>query len=89
MSIGNHRAGVLLGIDFTPIDLQPAYPGAPFTRRWAADQALISSRIEGFRPDPEYLALREEVIMGRLTPDEAVARIIAEAQAEDAKLRAT
>ncbi len=67
------------------IDLQPAYPGAPFTRRWAADQALISSRIEGFKPDAEYMAIREEVIMRRMTPDEAVARFIAEAQAEEAK----
>ena len=65
--------------DNTPIDLQPAYPGAPFTRWWAFDEAHISSRIDGCKPDAEYMAVREDVIMGRLAPDEAVAMVIAEA----------
>ncbi len=68
-----------------PIDLQQAYPGAPFTRRWAFDDALASSRLEGFKPDAEYLTIREEVIMKRMTTDEAIALFLAEALEADAK----
>lgn len=46
-------------------------------RRYANDQALASTRIEGHVPTPEFLADCEAVIAGKMTNDEARARSLA------------
>ena len=50
-------------------------------RRWAADQALASSCIEGYIPTPEFMADREAMIQGTLTLDQMRAASLKRAQA--------
>jgi hypothetical protein len=52
-------------------------------RRWAHEQALASTRIEGHVPTPEFLADCEEEIRGLITPEEVIARALVRARAED------
>lgn len=52
-------------------------------RRWAHDQSLASSRIEGHVPSEAYLADSEAVIEGTMTLEEAGARSLARALAAD------
>jgi hypothetical protein len=52
--------------------------------RWALDQALASSRIEGYIPTLEFLADREAVIAGTLTLEQASAASLKRALAADA-----
>ena len=52
-------------------------------RRFAHEQALASSRIEGDVPTAESLADTEAVIVGKMTPEEARARSLARALAKD------
>ena len=57
-------------------------------RRYAAAQALASTRIEGHVPTPEFLADWEAVIAGTLTGDEARARSLARVLKEQERLLA-
>jgi Antitoxin VbhA len=52
-------------------------------RRWAHEQALASTRIEGHVPAPEFLADCEAVIAGTMTTEQAQARSLARALAKD------
>lgn len=52
-------------------------------RRFAHEQALANTRIEGHVPTPEFLADSEAVIAGTMTEDEARARSLARALAKD------
>lgn len=56
-------------------------------RAQAHAQARASTRIEGHEPAAEFLRDCEEVIAGRMTPDEARAASLARALAADTKLR--
>ena len=51
------------------------------SRREAMTQAIASSRLEGFEPDPEFLALVERYIVGELTTDD-LRRILDEMEAK-------
>lgn len=53
------------------------------TRRYAAEQAAASTRIEGHVPTPEWIADTEAVVQGALTEEEARARSLARAIALD------
>jgi hypothetical protein len=48
-------------------------------RRWAHEQALASTRIEGHEPSQEFLADCEAVIEGRMTTAQARAASLARA----------
>jgi hypothetical protein len=50
-------------------------------RRLAHEQALASTRIEGHRPSPEFLADCEAVVEGAMTRDQARAASLARAMA--------
>jgi hypothetical protein len=52
-------------------------------RRWAHEDALASTRIEGHVPTPEFLADCEAVLAGTMTRDQARAAILARALAEE------
>ena len=52
-------------------------------RRFAHEQALANTRIEGHVPTPEFLADCEAVIAGTMTEDQARARSLARALAKD------
>lgn len=52
-------------------------------RRWAHEQALASTRIEGHQPSAEFLADCEAVIEGTMTNVEARAASLARALAKD------
>lgn len=52
-------------------------------RRWAHEQALASTRIEGHEPSTEFLADCEAVIDGRMSHDQARAASLARALAKD------
>jgi hypothetical protein len=52
-------------------------------RRWAHEQALASTRIEGHVPTPEFLADCEAVIQGTMTTEQARAASLARAVAKD------
>ena len=52
-------------------------------RRLAHEQALASTRIEGHRPSPEFLADCDAVIEGTMTRDQARAASLARALAKD------
>lgn len=52
-------------------------------RRYAHEQALASTRIEGHQPSPEFLADCEAVVNGTMTRDEARAASLARALAKD------
>jgi len=52
-------------------------------RRWAHEQALASTRIEGHQPCPEFLADCEAVIEGTMTSEQARAASLARALAKD------
>ena len=56
-------------------------------RRWAHEQALASTRIEGHVPSPEFLADCEAVIAGTMTNEEAGARSLVRALAKDRAAR--
>lgn len=55
-------------------------------RRWAHEQALASTRIEGHQPSPEFLADCEAVIAGTMTNEEARAASLARALAKDSEV---
>jgi hypothetical protein len=55
-------------------------------RRWAHEQALASTRIEGHQPSPEFLSDCEAVIAGTMTNGEARAASLARARVEDAEV---
>jgi hypothetical protein len=46
-------------------------------------QAIANARLEGWEPDAAFLGLAGQVVINALTHDEAVALILAQAQAED------
>jgi hypothetical protein len=48
-------------------------------RRYAMDQAIANTRIEGHRPTPEFLVDVEMVVDGRMTYEQAVAASAARA----------
>lgn len=50
-------------------------------RRWAHEQSLASACIEGYVPDPAFLADCEALIEQTMTPDQAVAASLARARA--------
>ena len=52
-------------------------------RRMRLEQALASTRIEGHRPSPEFLADMEALITGELCDEEVRRRIIARARVAD------
>lgn len=52
-------------------------------RREAYRQAIASTRLEGHEPTPEFLADREAVIQGTMTPDQARARSLARAMEQE------
>ena len=52
-------------------------------RRYANEQALASTRIEGHVPTPEFLADCEAVIAGTMTEEQARAASLARALAKD------
>jgi hypothetical protein len=52
-------------------------------RRWFAEQAIADAKIEGFEPDQAFLEDMEQVVQGKMTDDEAVARIIERGNAEE------
>ena len=54
-------------------------------RRYAAAQALASTRIEGHVPTAEFLADWEAVVIGTMTSEEAGARSLARAMATQAR----
>lgn len=53
------------------------------SRRKAFRYANASLALEGMVADEEQLALQEEVIQGRLTPEQAIAQIIAKYTVDD------
>ncbi|GHU07305.1 hypothetical protein AGMMS50225_04030 [Betaproteobacteria bacterium] len=59
----------------------------PEERRYFHEQALASSRLEGFVPGPQYLADCEAVIAGTMTRDQARAASLARALARDKAAR--
>lgn len=52
-------------------------------RRWAHEQALASTRLEGHIPSQEFLADCEAVIKGSMTNDQARAASLARALIRD------
>ena len=50
-------------------------------------QAIANARLEGWEPDAAFLGLAGQVVANALTHDEAVALILAQAQAEDSGRR--
>ena len=56
-----------------------ANPMTEARRRWAHEQALASTRIEGHVPTPEFLADCEAVTQGAMTADQARAASLARA----------
>ena len=52
-------------------------------RRASMTQAIANASIEGFEPDIEFLQLAEQVVTNKLTHEQAIAAILAQAQAED------
>ena len=52
-------------------------------RRWARNQALACTRIEGHIPTPEFLADCEAIVNGKMTLDEAKAASLARALTAD------
>ena len=56
-------------------------------RRYQAEQALANVKIEGFVPDRPFLDDYEQVTLGNMTHDEAIARVIERANAEEAAER--
>ncbi|WP_458134741.1 antitoxin VbhA family protein [Paracidovorax citrulli] len=52
-------------------------------RRIAHDQALASTRIEGHKPTPQFLADLDAVVNGSMTLDQARAASLARARAKD------
>lgn len=55
-------------------------------RRYAVDQALASTRLEGHVPTPEFLADCEAVVAGSMTGEEARARSLARVMQEQRRL---
>lgn len=55
-------------------------------RRYAVDQALASTRLEGHVPTPEFLADCEAVVAGSMTGEEARARSLARVMQEQRQL---
>ena len=58
-------------------------------RRWAHEQSLASACIEGYVPDPAFLADCEALIEQTMTPDQAVAASLARARLRAADQAAT
>ncbi len=52
-------------------------------RCWAHEQSLASARIEGYVPDPAFLADYEAVIERTMTTEQALAASLARALAVD------
>jgi hypothetical protein len=57
-------------------------------RRLAHEQALASTRIEGHKPTPEFLADCEAVVEGTMTIEQAGAASLARALAKDRAIAA-
>lgn len=55
-------------------------------RRWAHEQALASTRIEGHQPSPEFMADCEAVVEGTMTNEAARAASLARALARDGRV---
>ena len=55
-------------------------------RRFAANQALASTRLEGHVPTPAFLADWEAVIAGTLSGEEGRARSLARVRAEQHRI---
>ena len=51
-------------------------------RRWAHEQSLASACIEGYVPDPDFLADCEALIEQTMTPDQAVTASLARARSQ-------
>ena len=60
---------------------------ATATRRYAMDQAIANAKIEGFVPDPEFLAIADQIVNGEVTTEEAIAAFVAQAHAEESSAR--
>lgn len=56
-------------------------------RRYANKQALASTRLEGHKPTPEFLADCEAVIKGTMTREQVRARSLARAMAASQRHR--
>ena len=52
-------------------------------RRWAMEQAIANSKIEGFIPDQDFLAMADKIVDGEVSTEEAIAIFVAQAHAED------
>ena len=55
-------------------------------RRYAVDQALASTRLEGHVPTPEFLIDCEAVVAGSMSGEEARARSLARVMQEQRRL---